>query len=170
MGLFHDDRRFLSQLELRVNGRAPALLSSSAIVSDICRVGLNATRGSTSGKNLDQLPNDVHIRREQVLTDDALFQSLEVQSFHDGNLTVSVEVLFDADFMDIFQVRGLLRGKSGNYFEPDIEDGSALFYYEGLDGRARTTHLEFLPAPSRSRRTARSGPYRFRRTATRPWA
>ena len=93
MGLFHDDRRFLSQLELRVNGRAPALLSSSAIASDICRVGLNATSGSTSGKNLDQLPNDVHIRREQVLTDDALFQSLEVQSFHDGNLTVSVEAV-----------------------------------------------------------------------------
>jgi glycogen debranching enzyme len=51
--------------------------------------------------------------------------------------------------MDIFQVRGLLRGKSGHYFEPEVEDGSVLFYYEGLDNRARTTSVSFSPAPAR---------------------
>ena len=149
VGLFYDDTRFLSKLELRINGQRPDLLSATTLGSDVSRIDLNARGEASSGDNLDLPPNEIHIRREQLLEHDRFYETIEVQSFHDAEVKLTLELLFDADFMDIFQVRGLLRGKSGHYFEPQIDDASVRFYYEGLDNRSRTTDICFLPAPSK---------------------
>ena len=147
VGLFHADTRFLSQLELHVNGHQAGVLSSTTIGSDISRVDLTARGESVSGENLDLPVTDIHIRREQLLENDRLYESLEIQSFANEEVRVTVELLFDADFMDMFQVRGLLRGKSGRYFVPQVRGDSVRFYYEGLDERSRTTDICFSPVP-----------------------
>ena len=147
VGLFHDDTRFLSHLELRVNGKHPNMLSSTTTGPHISRVDLTARRESGPGENLDLPVNEVYIRREQLLEKDRFYEALEFQSFHNAEVKLTVELCFDADFMDIFQVRGLLRGKSGQYYAPQVREAAVRFYYEGLDERSRVTDIGFDPAP-----------------------
>src|SRR6185437_2819667 len=63
--------------------------------------------------------------------------------------TLSVELKYDADFMDIFQVRGIVRGKSGHYYAPIATRDRIQFVYKGLDDRVRTTAIHFPPDPER---------------------
>lgn len=147
IGLFYNDTRFLSELELRVNGQEPVVLSSTTAGADIARVELTVRGGTVPGENLDLPVNTVYIHREQLLDSDHLYDVLEIQSFLDAEVTLTVELRFASDFMDIFQVRGLLRGKSGRYYEPDVQDSSVCFVYGGLDGRSRLTELCFDPPP-----------------------
>jgi glycogen debranching enzyme len=147
VGLFCDDTRFLSHLELRVNGQEPIVLSSTTMGSDTARVELTVRGGSLAGNSLDLPINTVYIHREQLLDRDGLYDILDIRNYHDAEVALNLELLFAADFMDIFQVRGLLRGKSGHYFCPEVRESSVRFLYEGLDERRRTTELQFTPQP-----------------------
>ena len=147
VGLFHQDTRFLSHYHLLTNGLAPALLSSTSAGADLARVGLTVRGGTVAGTNLDLPVNTIFIDREFLLGRDKLFDTLTFQNFHHSSVPLTVELLFSADFMDIFQVRGLLRGKSGRYARPGIEDARVRFRYEGLDERVRFTEMGFTPRP-----------------------
>jgi glycogen debranching enzyme len=147
VGLFCDDTRFLSHLQLHVNGQEPIVLSATTMGSDTAKVELTVRGGSVAGNNLDLPINSVYIHREQVLERDWLYDILDFHNYHDVEVVLNVELFFAADFMDIFQVRGLLRGKSGQYFVPQVRESSVRFLYEGLDERRRTTALHFTPLP-----------------------
>ena len=72
---------------------------------------------------------------------------MNFQNFHHSNVPLTVELLFSTDFMDIFQVRGLLRGSAGAIPDrtsrmPGFASGS-----EGLDQRVRFTEMGFSPQP-----------------------
>jgi glycogen debranching enzyme len=149
VGLFSDDTRFLSRLDLRVNGQEPIILSSTNIGADRTRVELTVRGGSASGVNLDLPVNTVYIHREQLLDRSRLYDVLHLQNFHYDKVLLKIEILFAADFMDIFQVRGLLRGKSGRYYRPETQGSQVRLCYEGLDDRSRTTTLSFSPEPQR---------------------
>ena len=56
--------------------------------------------------------------------------------------------MFDADFADIFEVRGTHRTVHGKRLPPKINSDTVLFIYEGLDGRIRRTRLIFQPPPA----------------------
>lgn len=147
VGLFHADTRFISHLELRVNGQQPGVLSSTTVGSDASRIDLTARGEEASGENLDLPVTGIYIRREQLLENDRFYETLEIHSFNNEEVKLTIELLFDADFMDIFQVRGLLRGTAGEYFVPQVNGTSVRFYYEGLDERSRATDICFSPAP-----------------------
>ena len=147
VGLFCDDTRFLSRLELRVNGQEPIVLSSTTMGADMARVELTVQGGSVSGENLDLPINTIYVHREQLLDRNRLYDILDIENFHHATVVLNVELFFAADFMDIFQVRGLLRGKSGNYFCPEVQNSCARLQYEGLDERTRSTKLCFAPQP-----------------------
>ncbi|MDQ1451006.1 MAG: hypothetical protein QOJ42_2593 [Acidobacteriaceae bacterium] len=147
VGLFCDDTRFLSHLELRINGQEPIVLSSTTMGADMARVELTVRGGSVSGENLDLPVNTVYVHREQLLDRDRLYDMLDVQNFYDAAITLMIEMVFGADFMDIFQVRGLLRGKAGRYFQPEVRNSTVRFLYMGLDERSRSTELCFAPQP-----------------------
>lgn len=149
VGLFSDDTRFLSRLDVRVNGQDPIILSSTNIGADKTRVEMTVRGGSASGANLDLPVNTVYVHREQLLDRERLFDVLHIQNFHDETVLLKVEISFAADFMDIFQVRGLLRGKSGRYYRPETDRSRVRLCYEGLDHRSRATTISFSPEPQR---------------------
>jgi glycogen debranching enzyme len=147
IGLFHGDTRFLSRFELLFNGREPLVLSSTAEGANSSRIELTVRGGTVPGENLDLPVNTIYVHREQLLNRDHFYDALEIQSFHEAEVKLIVELSFAADFMDIFQVRGLLRGKSGHYYQPETDDSRVRFLYEGLDRRTRLTELGFDPVP-----------------------
>jgi glycogen debranching enzyme len=155
-GLYHEDTRFLSRLLLLVNGERPLLLSSAATSdNDILTADLTNPDFFT-GDHLRLARDTVHLLRLKVLADGACFETLEVKSFADHPVTLVLTYAFDADFADMFEVRGQRREKRGELLKERVGAETVVLGYRGLDGVTRHTHLEFSPAPQKmTRREAR---------------
>ncbi len=147
VGFFHDDTRFLSRMELKVGGARTAVLSASTEKTFAAQVELTTGNIRMPG-TLDLPEHTVHIRREQLLANDVFFDRLTFENFNPSSVRLSIELLYDADFVDVFQVRGVARPVHGHYFRPVVKRNLLLFYYRGLDGIMRQTVIEFSPAPN----------------------
>ena len=146
VGFFHDDTRFLSRLELKVGGNRTVVLSSSEEKTFASKIEL--TTGSLSQINSFDLPeNTVHIRRQQLLASDVLYDSITFSNFNLSDAELAVEIAFESDFVDVFQVRGCARQKSGHYYKPIVRDDCLVFFYRGLDNVTRETLIRFQTPP-----------------------
>ncbi|WP_427161944.1 glycogen debranching N-terminal domain-containing protein [Aliinostoc sp. HNIBRCY26] len=134
MGLFCCDTRFLSRLELQIDGRSPVLLSSTA------ERGFSLSVLCTNPKIDDRMKADtVGIRREMVLNG-ALFEEIEVANYGTTPVTFELSISFDADFADLFEVRGYDRDKRGKLLRL-VDSTSEDFITFHSDGSSpMTTH------------------------------
>lgn len=132
LGLFCHDTRFLSRLELQIEGRSPILLSSNAekgyLQTILCsnpRID-NHLRAETIG-----------IRREMVLNG-GLFEEIEITNFTTEQVSFEISLSFNSDFLDLFEVRGYGREKRGKLLRlmPKKTDGE---WSEGASKEALTT-------------------------------
>src|SRR5689334_1763719 len=81
VGFFHDDTRFLSRMELRVDGYRTVVLSSSTEQTFSSQIEL--TTGKSTMRETYEIPeNTVHIRREQLLASDTLFDNFSFENFN----------------------------------------------------------------------------------------
>src|SRR5215813_4433384 len=146
VGFFHDDTRFLSRLELRVGGYRTVVLSSSSEQTFSSQIEL--TTGKSTLRDSYEIPeNTVHIRREQLLSSDILYDNLTFENFNFTELELLIELAYEADFLDVFQVRGVAREHSGHYYKPLLHRDSIVFFYRGLDSIARQTVVQLSPEP-----------------------
>src|SRR5438270_12882645 len=132
VGFFHDDTRFLSQLELRVGGQRTVVLSSSTEKTFTSQIELT-TGNITLRDSLDLPQNTIHIRREQLLTSGTFVDRFTFENFNLTPVEFVIELKFDCDFVDVFQVRGVARSHHGQYFRPVVRKDSIKFVYHGLD-------------------------------------
>ncbi len=147
VGFFHDDTRFLSHLELRIGGHRTVVLSSATEKTFSSQIEL--TTGNITLRDSFDLPeNTVHIRREQLLASEIFFDRMSFENFNLTPVDFSVEIAFDADFVDVFQVRGVARQKHGQYYQPMVRGQGIAFYYRGLDGLMRETLVTLAPKPT----------------------
>ncbi|RUR79129.1 glycogen debranching N-terminal domain-containing protein [Chlorogloeopsis fritschii PCC 9212] len=120
MGLFCSDTRFLSRLELQINEHSPILLSSTA------DKGFSLSVLCTNPRIDDRLQADtIGIRREIVLNG-ALFEEIEISNYSTTTVSFEISISFEADFADLFEVRGFGREKRGKLLrlvEPKFEEG-----------------------------------------------
>ncbi|MBZ5490619.1 MAG: hypothetical protein LAO76_06780 [Acidobacteriia bacterium] len=146
VGFFHDDTRFLSRLELRVDGYRTVVLSSSTEQTFASQIEL--TTGKSTMRETYEIPeNTVHIRREQLLSSETLFDNFSFENFNFHELELNIELAYEADFMDVFQVRGVAREKLGQYYLPIVRHDSIVFHYCGRDGVVRETVIHLSPEP-----------------------
>jgi glycogen debranching enzyme len=148
VGFFHDDTRFLSHLELRVSGHRTVVLSSSTEKTFASQIELT-TGNITLRESFDLPENTIHIRREQLLANDVFFDRITFENFNLQAVEFLVELSFGADFVDVFQVRGVARSVHGQYYRPVVQKNSLEFFYFGLDELMRETRVEVSPAPAR---------------------
>ena len=146
MGLFCNDTRFLSRLELQIEGRSPVLLSSTAekgfLLSILC----------TNPHIEDRLkPDTLGIRRE-IAVSGALFEEIEVSNYSTIPVSFEISISFNSDFVDLFEIRGTHREKQGKLlreFAPNTEENTlhhpkALrLAYQGLDKSLMQSVIEF---------------------------
>ena len=150
MGLFYRDTRHLSRLELRVNGGRPLLLSVDQpsgdvlLTSDLTNPDLYARDGG-----LAMCRDTVHLHRSKFLWDGACYESIVIRNYDAASRRVSVELLFAADFADLFEVRGHRREKRGRLPPAEVGDDAVVLRYLGLDSVERTTTITFSPKPAR---------------------
>ncbi|MBM5797966.1 MAG: glycogen debranching protein, partial [Cyanobacteria bacterium K_Offshore_0m_m2_072] len=104
-GIFHRGTRHLSRLQLLLWGQSGAVLSS--------------TERGEMGVHVSHLTNDssaegprqgvVHLERSTVLTPSSCLQELSFTNYGETVLQMPLCFRCDADFRDIFEVRGIQR-------------------------------------------------------------
>ena len=148
-GLFDSDTRYLSHLELLVNGSRPLLLHSE--VSD---ENLNYHADLTNpdiyveGK-IALLKDTVHISRTIYLYERALRECIAVVNHGPDPVTLTMSLLFASDFADIFEVRGVKRDRRGRVWHEVMGSDTVRLSYRGLDTALRQTVLHFDPVPGK---------------------
>jgi len=156
LGLYYRDTRHLSRMELALGGRPPVVLTSSADhgYSETIELTNLELRGS-DGRLVPQ--SVVHVRRTRVLAD-KLYELVLVRNHHRQPIDVTLDLHFDADFADFFEVRGLRRRRRGRLRPPAASGQTLTFAYEGLDQVERSTTITFVDAPA----SLRGGRARYR--------
>lgn len=147
-GFYHCDTRHLSRFELVLEGARPVLLSSSirddntALICDLANSELVGRDGAPSiaGETL-------HIRRTQFLWHGTLFERIRIRNFGATDIRVRLSLHLEADFADIFEVRGDVRARRGTFQPVQVENHGIIWRYTGLDDRERRTTLRASPEP-----------------------
>ncbi|GBF26860.1 hypothetical protein MnTg02_01902 [bacterium MnTg02] len=146
-GLFHNDTRHLSRLDLTLNGYAPLLLSSN-IQDDNAILSVDLTNPDLyDGAQLILAKDAVHVLRSKFLWQGTCYERIAIRNFSEKTERISFRLAFEADFADLFEVRGHSRAKRGTQRAERRADDTTVLLYEGLDGVARETVLRFDPAP-----------------------
>ncbi|HJU18690.1 MAG TPA: amylo-alpha-1,6-glucosidase [Stellaceae bacterium] len=148
-GLYHHDTRFLSQLELRLNGVAPLLLSSN-LQEDNAVLSVDLANPDQMSRGEMVLRGElIHINRLKFVWDNACYERLLVRNFDLRPHVVTLALHFAADFADLFEVRGERRARRGRSRAERRSAAMTALSYCGLDGVERVTTLAFEPAPTR---------------------
>ncbi len=147
-GLFHAESRHLSRFTMRLNQQQPLLLGST-VREDNAFLSVDVTNVDTALHTPDSLPRGtVHIFRLQFLGAASHYEHLRILNYGLEQVRLAMLFQFDADFADIFEVRGTRRARKGERLEDHVDGCAAILAYKGLDGVFRRTRLEFSPQPT----------------------
>ena len=149
LGLYYQDTRFLSRLTLKLGKDRPLLLSST-VREDNAVLAVDATNPDVWRDSEIVVPRGtIHIYRSKILWDKACHERLRIHNYGRAAVDFVLSIEFDADFADIFELRGTNREHHGRRLEPEIAHNGLVLAYEGLDRRFRRTRIVFDPAPTR---------------------
>lgn len=146
-GLYHNDTRYLSHLELTINGARPLYLGSSVEgANSLLTIDLMNPDLTVEGRVV--LPKGtLHIHRAKLLWKGACYEHIRLAHHGGESATVRLEISFDGDFVDLFEVRGMSRRERGDRGVPEVSAREVVLPYQGRDGRTRRTHVRFEPQP-----------------------
>ena len=147
-GLYYRGTRHLSRLTLKLADKAPQLLRST-VQRDNAFLSLDMMNPDVhEGERL--LPRgSVHLFRSKFLWRQVCYEKLRLANFWTHSVQTSVSLEFAADYVDIFQVRGVKRALSGEPRTAIVDENCVVLSYEGRDGVLRCTRLQFYPLPLR---------------------
>ena len=147
VGFFHDDTRFLSRLELRVDGYRTVVLSSSTEQTFASQIEL--TTGKSTMRETYEIPeNTVHIRREQLLASETLFDNFAFENFNFHELELVILNWLTKPISWTSSRCAAWRGKSSASISSRLcGSDSIVFHYCGRDGVARETVIHLSPEP-----------------------
>jgi glycogen debranching enzyme len=149
LGLYYQDTRFLSRLTLRLGKDRPLLLSST-VREDNAVMAVDATNPDTWRDSEIVIPRGtVHVFRSKILWDRTCHERLRIHNYGRAAVDVFFAIEFDADFADIFELRGMNRERRGRRLESQVRKDGVVLGYEGLDDRIRRTQIVFDPPPTR---------------------
>lgn len=148
-GLFNADTRYLARLELVLDDMQPLLLGSN-LRDDNSALTVDLTNPDVHRHGRIVLQKDMlHIVRSTFLWRGAAYQRIGVQNHSGHSASFDLTLLFNNDFADLFEARGERRPRRGVGSSSLIGRSDVLLEYMGLDGKARTTALEFDPQPTK---------------------
>jgi glycogen debranching enzyme len=147
-GLFTNDTRVLSRFELRAHGRSPSLLGA-AINQDNTLFTAHLTNRPLPVLGEGSIPPGViHIQRNRCLAGSRLYERITLTNYSEYEAQVPLELVYAADFADIFEVQGQIRKARGQALEPVVSTYAVELAYRGLDEVLRTTEIKFSSQPT----------------------
>ncbi len=146
-GLFYREMRHLSKLVLSLGEDALLLLSSSVkLDNSVLEVDLTNAKAASPGES--RLAGTLHLYRSNYLWENSCYQLVEVHNYALESVALELILDFEADFADIFEVRGHTRKIRGQLLEPRVGKSAVVLGYLGLDGLRRETRVELSLVPA----------------------
>src|SRR5262245_13832825 len=147
-GIYREGTRFLSRLELMLGNGRPFLLDSTVQEDNLLFV-VHLTNPDVYRSGQLLLPRGtLHITRTKLLRASMCFETLKFINYGLAPVEVRFSLEFDADFADVFEVRGIARERRGTRSETTSTVDQLWFAYRGLDGVTRRTRIRCNPAPN----------------------
>lgn len=145
-GLFFEDTRYLSRLALTICGARPLLLSSTVTEGNTMLSVDLANPEATDGHS-GIAPASIHVLDEITLGRDALFATVHIRNYGREPAALELRIELDADFVDMFEVRGMHRARRGTVAPVHIAAAGPVFAYRGLDHVTRRSVVTLEPPP-----------------------
>ena len=143
LGLYHGGTRYLSSLQFTVNDRQPLLLNSS-VANDNLLLAVDLTTPDLYQDNqLAIKKGTVHIFRSKLLIDKVCHEHIRVANHGRQDIFLTLKFLLAADFMDIFEVRGVVRSNRGELQKPSFYRFRHQLYVQGARQYCPKNHHQF---------------------------
>jgi glycogen debranching enzyme len=148
-GIFFEGTRFLSELALFI-GKSRPLLLSSTIREDNCVFTADLTNLDLEQDDNRPIPRGtLLVTRTKFLHANTCYEHLRIVNYGLQPIRIPFGLKFNADFADIFEVRGSQRKRRGQRQDGERTKDSSVIVYQGLDGVVRRTRFQISPAPQR---------------------
>ena len=146
-GIFHKGTRFLSTQLLKVENIRPLLLSSTIKYENELLI-VDLTNPNIPDKGNILIPGDtVHLFRSKFLLNDTCYERIKIGNFGLDSVELKISIVYEADFADIFEIRGAERSSWGEKMPPQNISDSIKFFYNGVDDILRSTTINCRPIP-----------------------
>jgi glycogen debranching enzyme len=149
-GLYFHDMRYLSGETLRLDGSPLVPLLTETGDGHRALFELTNPDLEDHSGNIRVRKETLGVRREKRLDDDYT-ELITVQNYVAAPAELTLELAFDADFADMFVVRGMHPGKRGRLHRATWRGSTLSFRYDGADGHRRTATLHFSQMPDTRR-------------------
>lgn len=147
-GIYHEGTRYLSRFVLKLGGESPQLLRST-IRDDNAFLTVDAMNVDLSDGEFVSIPRGaIHLFRSKFLRSGVCYELVRLSNYSLDWIEPFITCEFGADYRDLFEVRGMQRGKSGKCLPAGIEGSAIVLSYEGLDNVLRSTRIEFSVKPT----------------------
>ena len=147
-GVYHDGTRFLSWFELLLFGHRPLLLSSTVGIDDAVFDADLTNPDVMRDGHIALARGEVNVHRSRILWDACCIERIRVTNFRLNRIEVPLAIRFDADFADVFEVRGTRRARKGERL-PDVNGDDYVMRYRGIDERERRSRLRWSRPPDK---------------------
>ena len=145
-GIYHEGTRYLSRLGVRLGSDRPLLLSS-AVTEDNSLIAVDLTNVDVVHNDVVIVPRGTHplVARLRPQSGSAPGTLHAAQLRADAHRDRRSFIEFDADYADIFEVRGTRRPARGQRLPAIVEGDTVILGYRGLDQVVRRTAAD-VPA------------------------
>jgi glycogen debranching enzyme len=142
-GLFRNDTRMLSRFVLDIGGAQPSLLSGTVSHDNVFFTADLSNRPLPPLGGPETPAGVIHLQRTRFLWADRLFERIACVNYGDSAVSLPLRLQFDADFRDIFEVRGHRRPDRGTLHPAQVDEDGVSLSYLGLDDVLRRTVIAF---------------------------
>jgi glycogen debranching enzyme len=151
LGMYHLDTRFLSCFDIKLHNTDPIPLLSSTemgFMSTIVFTNGPFMTETEDGQPFEVKPESIQLKRETVLYG-LQFERYWLVSYNAEPIYLEVALAFDADFKDMFEIRGMVELENKPPLRPPILDVSGqnpvlIFSYKDLSERSLQTGIRFV--------------------------
>ena len=148
-GFYHKGTRFLSRLELLIGSRRPLFLSSTISEDNVLFTADLTNPDILRDGRVVVGHGEIHIFRSRVVTETGFAECIRVTNHGLQTIELPLVARVDADFADIFEVRGTKRAQRGVRFAP-LFGQQHVYRYRGRDEVERCTTIDWDAPPARS--------------------
>lgn len=135
-GIFFEGSRHISCMAFELNGTKPLLLSSTIREDNDSLTIDMANSAMTCGERQVQ-DSTVYVRKLKRIRNEGFSETLSFKNFNSFALKLTCSIRFEADFKDVFELRGFHCETCALAPKTELDSGKLHFRYLGRDGIQR---------------------------------
>jgi glycogen debranching enzyme len=143
-GLYRDDTRYLSQWDVDLSGVGLAALSANTDAGYSGR--FLYSNQSYSPAPQKTVPGETLFIQRDVVVNGNVYERLTITNFSPNTAEGVLGIKYDADYADMFEVRGMGRKARGSLLPAEIAGSkqAVTLSYRGLDHQVMKTKINFM--------------------------